>query len=143
MSGWRDRTSPRQNKVVAGGIIVILFLYLLLLAPYEIFSNDFGKALVTFVTVTMVYLASSFVSKLALSTKLKKYNITHPQLNPKRTGRKTALTVALSLAFGAAAGISEYLSPKTVDYSHFNYAVMVVVTATVPVAAVIRSWFDS
>ena len=134
--------SSKWKQVAAGGIIVILFIFILLNAQYGIFGNEFGKALFAFNTVTMVYLASSFVSKLALSAKLEKYKITHPQLNPKMTNSRIALTLAISLAFGAMAGIVEYLSPNTVDYSDFNYAVMTVLVATVPVAAVIRSWFD-
>lgn len=134
--------STKRNQVAAGGMVALLFLYMILNVRYEILGNDVGKTFFTFGTVTLVYLASSFVAKLSLDTKLKKYNITHPQLNPEITVRKFALTLVLSLAFGAATGTAEYLSPETVDYSDFNYAVMAVVIATVPVAAVIRSWFD-
>lgn len=139
---WRDRLSARQNQIAVGGLAAILFLYMVGLAPYVIFGNDVGVAWAVFITVTVTYIASSFASKLALSAKLKKHNIKHPQLNPRMTYRKMGLTVVISLAFGGVAGASAYLSPETVDYSDFNYAVMVMMIATAPVAAVLLSWFD-
>ena len=90
----------------------------------------------------MAYFASSFVSKLALSAKLEKYKITHPQLNPKMTCGRFAITLVISLMFGAMAGLVVYISPETVDYSDFNYALMTVLIAAVPAVAVIMSWFD-
>ena len=134
--------SSKQNQIVAGGMIIVLFILILLNAKYRIFGDEFGKAVFAFSTVTMVYFTSSLVSKLAMSAKLKKYKITHPQLNPKMTSSRIALTLGISLMFGAMVGTVGYLTPETVEYSDFNYALMTVLIAMVPVATVIRSWFD-
>ena len=37
MSGWRNKLLSKQNQVAAGVIIVVLFILILLNAPYEIF----------------------------------------------------------------------------------------------------------
>ena len=146
MRGWWDKLwsklSARQNQVVAVGLVAGLFSFMIWLARYEIFGNDFGVAWATGVAVAMTYLVSSFVSNLALSAKLKKHNITHPQFNPGMTNRKIGLTVAISFALGIVVGTSAYLSPDTVDHSDFNHAVMIVMIAAAPTAAVILSWFD-
>ncbi len=137
------RMSRRREYVVVGGIIGPMMLIMLWLAPFVIFANDFGDAWVTFVTVTLVYLASSFASKLALSSKLRKYNITQSELYPKFTNGKIALTMAISLGFGGLSALASYLSPNTVDYSDFNFAMMIVIISMVPVVAVMLSWFES
>ena len=138
-----DRMSRREEYAIVGGIIGIMMLFILGLTQFIIFGNDFGVALATFVMVTLAYLASSVVYKLALSAKLKKYNITHPKLNPKFTSGKIVLTLAISLGFGGLAGLASYLSPQTVEYSNFNYAMMIVIILAVPLVDIMLSWFES
>ena len=106
--------SCKGCKIATGGIAAGLFFYMILLSPYKIFGNEFGIAWAAFVTATMTYLASSIVSKLAFSFKLKKYNITDSRLKPKVTYVKGLSMLGIALAFGAIAGTAEYLSPDIV-----------------------------
>lgn len=138
-----DRMSRRREYADLGKIIGMMMLFMLGLAQFVIFGNDLGIAWATFVTVTLVYLASSIVSKLALSAKLKKYNIMQPKLNPKFTGYKIILTLAIALGFGGLAGLASYLSPQTIEYSNFNYAMMIVIITAVPLVDILLSWFES
>ena len=139
----RDEASNKSVHITVVVLCSITAIIMIWLAPWKIIGNEFGVAWWTFVTVTLVYYASSVISKLTLIHKLRKYDIDHPQLSQKITFGTVSRVLVTSLIVGGLAGIASYLSWKTVEHSDFNYAWMIVVIGMVPVVSIILSWVDS
>ena len=135
--------SSKNVYIVVGGIVFIVALVAGYTSLVRMFGSDSSVAVVTGAIVALVYLGSSIVSRLALYNKLRRYNINHPQLNPKSWCVLVVRPISFSVVVGALTGITYYFTPHNVDYSHIAFVTMIGIISATPGVAVLFSWLDA